>query len=225
MSKVNVLFNATNGSTYFCDWCYKETLNSNDYSINREYFNTKSKNDFMRHIKSAKHCRRRNEAFANDDKIECKECNLSYTPEGYENHCKRNNELFNTIKPVKQLEIFNNVNCNNFVFNKKRYPSISNYNKQNGLDKPKQRRNTKNKKVFKIKRPAQPVRYVPAPAPPPPPPAEDEAGPAEESDDDGYDKEWIKPVFEEECDNCCYGINEGYSDKHLEFFNTLVCEC
>lgn len=218
MSKVNVLFNSDNGSTYFCDWCYKETLNSTDYSINREYFNTKSKNDFMRHIKSAKHCRRRKEAEEADDKIVCKECNLSYTPEGYENHCKRNKELFDTIKPVKQLEIFNNVKCNNFVFNKKRYSSISSYNKENGLDKPRQKRNTKNKKVFKIKKPAQPVRYVPQSPPP------DNGGPAEE-EDDYYDKEWIKPEFEEECDNCCYGINEGYSDKHLEFFNTSVCEC
>ncbi len=151
MSKVSVIFDECNSSTYFCDWCYKETLNSIDYSIYREYFNCKGKNDFIRHLKSAKHLKHKQKAEDAEDKIECKECNFCFTPEGYNNHCKRNNELWNTPTIVKKLESFKHVNCNNFVFDKnKRFTSIQAYKDSVEMKSEKQPK-LKKKKTFKVK--------------------------------------------------------------------------
>jgi len=127
-----------NQSTYFCDHCYKE-----DHNEVKTFFNRYKKTDYTRHIKTKKHLKQCLKIKEDENSILCKECNTLFSPEGYEVHRKRNQEMWDMSSWTrKELKL----TCNNIVIDGKRFGSIGQWSKWLDLQENKVPEKRKNKK-------------------------------------------------------------------------------
>lgn len=233
-----------NQSTYFCDHCYKE-----DHNQIKTFFNRYSKTDYIRHIKTKKHLKQCLKIKEDENSILCKECNTLFSPEGYEVHRKRNQEMWDMSSWTRKES---KLTCNNIVIDGKRFGSIGQWSKWLDLQEnkvPEKRKNKKSINNYTISELLPPTYEE----------SESEIEEKEKVEKPKQNKkkkkliiigseEWKriynkeveeelsdydelcgeKPIFAELCDDpqCSLPQNdEGYSSYHLDKWNIEVCRC
>jgi hypothetical protein len=208
-----------NQSTYFCDRCYKE-----DHNEIKIFFNRYSKTDYTRHLKTKKHLKTCLKIEKDENSILCKECNTLFSPEGYEVHRKRNQEMWEmTSWTRKELKL----TCNNIVIDGKRFGSIGIWSKWLDLQEHKIKQKRKSKKSINN------YNIIELP-----PPTYEESESEIEEEKKEVEEEIVlsdydelcgeKPIFAELCEMPLCGLpqnDEGYSSYHLDKWNIDVCRC
>jgi len=109
-------------SVFFCDHCSKYDNN------NRKFFNTFDKSKYNKHLTTSKHLENVEKNKKCEPCFECDYCNETYDNKGYEEHKRKNQKLWNSLRGLKityGTDLFKNrfsdLKCNHFVVDKKRY--------------------------------------------------------------------------------------------------------
>ena len=222
-----------NQSTFFCDHCFKE-----DHNEIKTFFNSYSKTDYTRHIKTKKHLKQcfKVEKDDNPNNMLCKECNTYFSKEGYEVHKKRNQSMWDMNEwTKKELKL----KCNNIVINGKRFSSINHWSKWLDLEENKVPQKRKSKKSI------QTNNYTLTHDPPTYEESENETDidkeevieeevieeeviEEEQEESDYDDRCGERPIFAELCEDPLCGLpqnDEGYSSFTLEKWDIDVCRC
>jgi len=106
---------------FYCDHCYKATLDSNDEMVH-ESLKWTDQRDYVNHINSKKHCkliRKNNE----EKKHFCNVCEKYYDDIGWKLHQERNEKFWELRKTLRKKD----WKCNIFLRDKKRYSCFDSF--------------------------------------------------------------------------------------------------
>ena len=114
-----------NRPVFFCDHCSKYDDN------NRQFYNTFDKTKYNKHLTTSKHLENVEKHKDYEPCFECKYCKEIFDSKGYEEHKRKNQQLWdskNGLKITYGADLYKNrfsdLSCNNFVVDKKRYSSF-----------------------------------------------------------------------------------------------------
>ena len=232
----------SNSNLYWCDHCATAKVDNkgNDTLI---FYGCYTSQHYSKHNKTKKHLENIRRVEQGEIIMTCKKCNQRFSEEGYNNHEKRNKELWG----FQKIGMLNHMTCNNFNEGKKRYGSMKEV-RSSRESKPKAKR----VKVGKISpvtgmirkrnksdgRAAVEVEQEPEPIVEPI--VEHIKMSIDEEDilsikcndneltEDEYrviDQYGTKLYFEEYCDKCNLAINYDFSERLITQLEIATCEC